>query len=83
MDGVAATNDPLNNHMFIFMRDCFPPQLPTIKMEPSTGIVYYGQPITMPVSNDGHMDTFYQGYKDEELVLRRTATTQQGIRQVT
>jgi hypothetical protein len=34
-DGVAATNDLLNNRTFLFMGDCFLPQLPTIlEMEP-------------------------------------------------
>jgi hypothetical protein len=81
-DGTAATNDPLNNRTFVFMGDCFPPQLPAIKMEPSTGIIDYGQPMVMPVPNDGPLAIFYQGHGDEELVPRRTATTQQDIRQV-
>jgi hypothetical protein len=81
-DGAAATNDPLNNRTFAFMGDCFPPQLPTVKMEPSTGIIDYGQPTAMPVPNDGPLGTFYQGHADEELAPRRTATTQQTIRQV-
>jgi hypothetical protein len=79
-DGAAATNDPLNNRTFVFMGDCFPPQLPTIKMEPPTGIIDCGQPLAMPVSNDGPMDAFYQPHEDEELVPRRTAATQQDIR---
>jgi hypothetical protein len=81
-NGAAATNDPLNNRTFVFIGDCFPPQLLTIKMEPSTGIIDYGQPLAMPVPNDGPMDTFYQAHKDEELVPRPTAATQQDIRQV-
>ena len=81
-DGAAATNDPLNNRTFIFMGDCFPPQLPMIKMEPSTGIIDYGQPLALPVPNDGPMGTFYQAHGNEELLPRRTPTTQQDIRQV-
>jgi hypothetical protein len=81
-DGAAATNDPLNNRTFVFMGDCFPPQLPMIKMEPSTGIIDYGQPLAMPVPNDGSMGTFYQAHENEELLPQRTPTTQQDIRQV-
>jgi hypothetical protein len=81
-DGAAATNDPLNNRTFVFMGDCFPPQLPTIKMEPSTGIIDYGQPTALPVPNEGPLELFYQGHGDEELAPRRTTTTQQAIRQV-
>jgi hypothetical protein len=81
-DGAAATNDSLNNRTFVFMGDCFPPQLPMIKTEPSTGIINYGQPLAMPVPNDGPTDTFYQAQENEELLPRRTATTQQDIRQV-
>ena len=81
-DGAAATNDPLNNRTFVFIGDCFPPQLPTIKMEPSTGIIDYGQPTAMPIPNNGPLATFYQGHGDEELAPRRTTTTEQAIRQV-
>ncbi len=66
-DGAAATNDPLNNRAFVFMGDYFPLQLPTIKMEPSTGIIDYGRPTSVPVPNDGSLETYYQGHGDEEL----------------
>jgi hypothetical protein len=81
-DGAAATNDPLNNHTFVFMGDFFPHQLPTIKKEPLAGIIDYGQPTGPPVPNDAPLETFYQGHGDEELAPRRTTTTQQAIRQV-
>jgi hypothetical protein len=81
-DGTAATNNPLNNRTFAFMGDCFPPQLPTIMMDPSTGIIDYGQPTAMPVPNDVSLGTYYQGHGDKELAPQRTTTTQQAIRQV-
>jgi hypothetical protein len=62
-DGSAATNDPLNR-TFVFMGNCFPPQLPTVKMEPLTGIINYGQPMATPFPNDGSLETFYQGHGD-------------------
>jgi hypothetical protein len=81
-DGAAATNDPLNNRTFAFIGDCFPPQLPAIKMEPSTGLVDYGQPTVMPVPDDAPMGAFYQTHGDKELAPRRTTSTQQEVRQV-
>jgi hypothetical protein len=81
-DGTAATNDPLNNRTFAFIGDCFPPQLPAIKMEPSTGLVDYGQPTVLPVPDDAPLEAFYQRHGDEELAPRRTTSTQQEVRRV-
>jgi hypothetical protein len=81
-DGAAATNDPLNNRTFAFIGDCFPPQLPAIKMEPSTGLVDYGQPTVLTVPDDAPLQAFYQTHGDEELAPRRTTSTQQGVRRV-
>jgi hypothetical protein len=51
-------------------------------MEPSTGLVEYGQPTVMPVPDDAPLEAFYQTHGDKELAPRRTTSTQQEVRQV-